>query len=112
MNIPHPYLTPVVPELIMSLVASGLLLIEFFTKRKALVGYLSLSTAVLTLYVLPMSQGETFGGMFIGDNYSTYFKLIFLINVILIILVSLKYMAKVDADDREYYSLLLFRPWE
>jgi len=108
MNIPLPYLTPVVPELILSLVASGLLLVELFTRRKALMGYVSLATAGLTLYVLPMSQGETFGGMFISDNYSTYFKLIFLINVILIVLVSLKYMAKTDTDYGEYYSLVLF----
>jgi len=108
MNIPLPNLAPIVPELIMSLVASGLLLVELFTRRKQIIGYLTLVTAGLTLYVLPMSQGETFGGMFISDNFSAYFKLIFLINVILIVLISLKYMAKSEADYGEYYSLVLF----
>src|SRR5208337_3367582 len=58
--------------------------------------------------VMPASYGETFGGMFISDSYSMYFKMIFLINLMLTILISLKYLKREKAEYGEYYSLLLF----
>jgi NADH-quinone oxidoreductase subunit N len=108
MNIPFPDLTPVIPELIISVFASIFLIVEIFTDRKSILGCLSLLAAGVTLYALPMSQGETFGGMFISDSFSTYFKVIFLINVILTVLISLKYIKKENMDYGEYYSLILF----
>jgi NADH-quinone oxidoreductase subunit N len=46
--------------------------------------------------------------MFISDGYSTFFKLIFFINVILTILISIKYIAIEKVNYGEYYSLMLF----
>jgi NADH-quinone oxidoreductase subunit N len=108
MNIPFPDLTPVIPEIIISTFASIFLIVELFTERKQILGYLSIIAAGVTLYMLPLSQGETFGGMFISDSLSTYFKVIFLINVILTVLISLKYLKKENAEYGEYYSLILF----
>ncbi len=108
MNIPFPDLTPVIPEIILTVFASIFLIIEIFTERKSVLGYLSILAAGVGLYVLPMSQGETFGGMFISDSFSTYFKVIFLINVILTVLISLKYLRKENTEHGEYYSLILF----
>jgi NADH-quinone oxidoreductase subunit N len=108
MNIPFPDLAPVVPELIISTVASILLLLELFVKRKAVLAYLSILAAGATLYALPMCYGETFGGMFISDSFSAYFKMIFLINVILTVLISMKYLKREEAEEGEYYSLILF----
>ncbi len=108
MNIPFPDLRPVTPELIMTISATMLLILELIFKNKGILAFIGIITAAAVLYTLPMSYGETFGGMFISDTYSTYFKVIFIINLILTILVSLKYIQRQKAEYGEYYSLLLF----
>lgn len=108
MNIPFPDLTPATPEIIMTIAATVLLILDLLFKEKGVLAFLTISVAAVTLYTLPMSAGETFGGMFISDTYSTYFKLIFLINIILTVLISLKYIKRQQADYGEYYSLMLF----
>lgn len=108
MNIPFPDLSPVMPEIIMTLSASILLIFDLLMRNKTPVAVLAILTAAAVFYVLPSSHGETFGGMFLSDGYSTYFKIIFLINLILTTLISLKYMQRQKAEFGEYYSLLLF----
>jgi NADH-quinone oxidoreductase subunit N len=108
MNIPFPNLTPVIPELIISTVAALFLIVELFVQRKSVLGYLSLLAAAAAFFALPLSRGETFGGMFVSDTYSMYFKVIFLINVVLTVLISIKYIKKENAEYGEYYSLILF----
>ncbi len=110
MNIPLPDLTPLIPEIIMSLTACTLLSIELFAKDKTKdwLGYICIGAALAVFYVIPSSQGSTFSGMFISDAYSSYFKFIFLINLILTVLISFKYLQREDAEYGEYYSLLLF----
>jgi NADH-quinone oxidoreductase subunit N len=110
MNIPLPNLIPVIPEIIITTFASILLLVELFAQRKAILGYIAIFAAAATLYALfgMNSLGDTFNGMFINDNYSLYFKAIFMINVILTVLISLKYIQKENAEYGEYYSLILF----
>jgi NADH-quinone oxidoreductase subunit N len=46
--------------------------------------------------------------MYISDGYSSFFKLIFFINVILCILISIKYISIERINYGEYYSLILF----
>jgi NADH-quinone oxidoreductase subunit N len=46
--------------------------------------------------------------MFISDGYSTFFKLIFVVNVILSVLISIKYIAVERVNHGEYYALILF----
>ncbi|MCI0469837.1 MAG: NADH-quinone oxidoreductase subunit N [Nitrospirae bacterium] len=108
MNIPFPDLMPILPEIIITAAASLLLIIELFMKNKGVIGLLAVFTAALVFYAMPMSQGETFGGMFVSDGYSAYFKLIFIINLILTVCISLKYVKREGAEYGEYYSLLLF----
>jgi NADH-quinone oxidoreductase subunit N len=110
MNIPFPDLTPVIPEIVITIAASLLLLVELFTRKKAVLGYIALFTAGLAFYILAGfdCSGTTFNGMFIQDNYSYYFKIIFLVTVALTVLISLKYLERENASYGEYYSLLLF----
>lgn len=108
MNIPFPNLTPILPELIITTIAALFLIAELFVQRKDILGYVSLLAAGAALYTLPISRGETFNGMFVSDTYSIYFKVIFLITVVLTVLISLKYIKKEDAEHGEYYSLILF----
>ncbi len=108
MNIPFPDLTPIVPEIILSVAATILLLLELVAENKRPLGYIGIALAAITIYLLPSYRGEAFGGMFVSDSYSVYFKSIFLISLILTILISLRYLKTERADFGEYYSLLLF----
>jgi len=108
MNIPYPNLSPLMPEIIVSSTAMLLLVLDLVFKNKGVLALVGVIAAAATLYVLPASYGETFGGMFISDSYSMYFKFIFLINFILTILISLKYIQRQKAEYGEYYGLLLF----
>jgi len=108
MNIPYPDLTPVIPEIIMATIASLLLLAELVASNKKALGYIGIVVAAIAIYLLPACKGEAFGGMFINDTFSVYFKTICLISLILTILISLKYIQVEHADFGEYYSLLLF----
>ena len=66
-----------------------------------------MSVAIVT-YLLAGSTGTTFNGMFIADGYSLFFKLIFMLNVILTVLISVKYIVIEKVNFGEYYSLILF----
>lgn len=108
MNIPFPDLTPVTPEIIITISATVLLILELIFKNKSVLAFIAVVTAVLVMYAMPSSYGQTFGGMFISDTYSTYFKLIFMINLVLTVLISIRYIQREKAEYGEYYSLLLF----
>lgn len=108
MNIPFPDLTPVTPEIIMTISATVLLILELIFKNKGILAFIAVATAAVVLYTIPLSHGQTFGGMFISDAYSTYFKLIFIINLVLTVLISLRYIHREKAGYGEYYSLLVF----
>jgi NADH-quinone oxidoreductase subunit N len=108
MNIPFPNLAPLMPEIIISSTAMLLLVLEFVFKDKGVLALIGVIAAAATLYVLPSSYGAAFGSMFVSDSYSMYFKLIFIINFMLTVLLSLKYIQRQKAECGEYYSLLLF----
>ncbi len=108
MNIPFPDLAPVVPEIIIAAIATFMLLIELAAENKRPLGYTGIVIGAVTLLMLPYFRGQAFGGMFVSDSYSIYFKSIFLVGLILTILISLRYLHTEHAEYGEYYSLLLF----
>jgi NADH-quinone oxidoreductase subunit N len=103
-----PDLGPVMPEIIMTCATLAILVIDLFVRRKDLVALLAIATAAGVGYSLLGSQGVTFSGMFASDGYSTFFKLIFLVNLVLCVLVSIRYIAVERVNFGEYYSLMLF----
>jgi len=108
MNFQFPDLTPMMPELVMTALALAVLLLDLVIKKKevlALISMAGVAFASLTLFAPP---GMTFGTMYIADGYSTFFKIIFFINVILTVLISIKYIAIERVNNGEYYSLILF----
>jgi len=108
MNFQFPDLTPMMPELVMTALALAVLLLDLVIKKKevlALISMAGVAFASLTLFAPP---GITFGTMYIADGYSTFFKIIFFINVILTVLISIKYIAIERVNNGEYYSLILF----
>lgn len=108
MNFQLPDLTPMIPELLLTAFALIVMLIDLLVKKKEVIAIISMTGVALIGLSLFGTSGETFGTMFISDSYSTFFKLIFFINVILTILISIKYIAVERMNYGEYYSLILF----
>jgi NADH-quinone oxidoreductase subunit N len=95
------------PEIYMTALALILLLADLFIKKKEALAALSIVGTGVVAYTLIGSSGVTFGGMFISDGYSTFFKIIFFLNVILSVLISIKYIAIEKVNFGEYYSLIV-----
>jgi len=103
-----PNLTPVMPEMVMTVMAIVMLMADLVIKRKETIGFLTIIGASVAAFALLGSLGTTFGGMYISDGYSTFFKLIFLVNLVLTVLMSPKYLETLKINFGEYYSLVLF----
>ncbi len=108
MNFQLPDISPLIPELAMTTFALVILILDLFIKRKEVVALICLAAVVAVSLTLIGSMGTTFWGMYISDGYSTFFKIIFFINVVLSILISIKYIAIERVNYGEYYSLILF----
>lgn len=108
MNFVLPSLAPLKPELVLTAVALIVMLIDLFVRKKEALAVISIGGVGVAALFLLVSSGETFGGMFIADGFSLFFKVIFFINVVLSILISIKYIAVERVNYGEYYSLLLF----
>jgi len=108
MQLAMPDLGPVMPEIVMTVLALFILLADLVFKRKEILGVFSIASALVVAYALIGSSGTTFNGMYIADGYSTFFKLIFLLNVVLTVLISLKYIAIEKVNFGEYYALIIF----
>jgi NADH-quinone oxidoreductase subunit N len=104
-----PDLNPVMPEIVMTCLALFILMADLVIKRKESIAFLSIISVAVVTYVMSGAKLDTtFNGMFIMDGYSLFFKLIFMINVVLTILISVKYIAVEKVNFGEYYSLILF----
>ena len=108
MNFQLPDIGPVIPEIVMTAVALIVLIADLLIKKKEVLALFSIVGVAAVAHTLAGSSGVTFGGMFISDGYSTFFKIIFLVNVILSVLISIKYIAVERVNYGEYYSLILF----
>ncbi len=108
MNFQLPDIGPVIPEITMTAFALLVLLADLLIKKKEVLAIFSIVGVAAVAYTLAGSSGVTFGGMFISDGYSTFFKIIFLVNVILSVLISIKYIVIEKVNFGEYYSLILF----
>jgi NADH-quinone oxidoreductase subunit N len=108
MNFQLPNIGPVIPEIVMTALALIILLADLLIKKKEILAIMSMIGVVFVGYTLIGTSGSTFGGMFTSDGYSTFFKFIFFINIILTMLISLKYIAIERVNYGEYYSLILF----
>lgn len=98
----------ILPELIFTSAALIVLLLELVIKRKETIGFFAMISVAVTIYFMKWSLGSTSDGMFISDGYSMFFKLIFFINLVLCILMSIQYL-KIEKSLRgEYFGLLMF----
>jgi NADH-quinone oxidoreductase subunit N len=108
MNFQLPDISPLIPELTLTALALIVLLLDLVVRRKEILAAVSIGGVAVVAATLINGYGTTFSGMFVSDGYSTFFKLIFFINVILSVLISVKYIAVEKVNYGEYYSLILF----
>lgn len=104
---------PFVPEL--TLICAGLILIllDLIVKRKEVIAAVGVAGTIAAMYATYKLFGfaqpqNAFFGMFVLDGYSSFFKLIFYLNIILTICISIRYMDLEKASYGEYYALLMF----
>lgn len=105
--------TPIMPEIILSIFAMVLLLVNVFvsSEHKAYLGYLSLIGIVIAGFTLIGGWGTTlsaFNDSVVQDNFSLFFKGIFLLTVGMTILISDQYFKREECNFGELYPLLLF----
>jgi NADH-quinone oxidoreductase subunit N len=98
----------IMPEVTLTVLALGILLADLFIKRRTTTALLSIISVAIVAYLLGGPMGTAFFGMYVADGYSTFFKYIFVINAILTILISIKYIEIEKVNFGEYYSLILF----
>jgi NADH-quinone oxidoreductase subunit N len=102
-----------VPELTLICVGLILMLLDLVVRKKELIAAVGIAGTIVALYGTYKLFGfygpqTAFAGMFVVDGYSNFFKLIFYLNIILTICISLKYMAIEKASHGEYYALIMF----
>lgn len=113
MKPPEINVTAIAPEIVMTLSALVVLLLEVFLKGRENRGYLGVLSAigviVAFLFTLPLMGAETaaFGGMFTNDGYGLFFKVVFLLIAFLTLLISIGYARRVEIEGGEYYALIL-----
>ena len=111
--LPAVQLGPILPEIIMTALVCLVILVDLFLSpsRKGFVGFLTLVGLVVTGIFLARMVGQdtrAFGGMYRVDDFSTFFKFIFLGVTFLTVLISFRYLKIEEINLGEYYSLLLF----
>ncbi len=107
-EIPMPELGPMMPEIALLCFALFALIVDLIVKKKEVIALISIISVFVVGYMLTGSSGEVFSGMFISDGYSIFFKMIFLVSLMLSILLSIKYIRLEGVNLGEYYSLMLF----
>src|SRR6185369_8011928 len=112
-TIPAVNMTPIMPEIFLSVLAMALLLINVFvpSKQKSYIGYISFIGVVAAAVLVGTGWGgsmEAFNGSVVQDNFATFFKIIFLVSAGLAILISDQYMEREECNHGELYPLILF----
>lgn len=106
-------LRPILPEILMTALVCLVLLVDLFVPkgRKGWLGLLTLAGLAATGVFLGGLVGtdvKLFGGMYRVDDFSTFFKFIFLGVTFLTVLISFRYLQVEDIHLGEYYALVLF----
>ncbi|MGD0585157.1 MAG: NADH-quinone oxidoreductase subunit N [Oryzomonas sp.] len=112
-TIPAVNMTPILPEIFLSVLAMALLLINVFvpSSQKSYLGYISFVGVVVAAILVGAGWGvpvESFSGSVVQDNFATFFKMIFLVSAGLAILISDQYMEREGCNHGELYPLILF----
>lgn len=112
-TIPAVNLTPILPEIFLSVLAMALLLINVFLPngKKSYLGYISFIGLAAAAVLVGAGWGAhivSFNGSVVLDNFATFFKMIFLLSAGLAILISDQYMEREGCNHGELYPIILF----
>lgn len=84
------------------------------TERKRALGYAA-AAALLLIFLNSFTSrcscatfGEAFGGMFVQDALSVFFKRFFLLAAVLVLILAVEFADRIAAGISEYYSLIVF----
>ncbi|HXN07311.1 MAG TPA: NADH-quinone oxidoreductase subunit N [Nitrospiria bacterium] len=103
----------ILPETVITLFACVVLLMEPFTPKEQRYhfGYFAIggliAAAISSFMILNRGSVYAFGGMFILDPFSTFFKYIIYIGSAITILISMRYLDEEDIHLGEYYAFIL-----
>ena len=115
-----PNIVPALPEIFVASVGMALLMLGVFQKvsdnaqevrTSRLISRLGVMTLILAMILLAAVAGGTmitFGGMFISDAFSVFFKFLILIASTLTLLISHDYMENHGIPRFEYVILIIF----
>ncbi len=102
-------------EIAVVLLGVGLLLLDLWTapQRKHLLGYLGAGGLGLVLIGsffinIPATPETAFGGMFIQDHLALFFKQLFLVAGIGVLLISVEFAPQIKTGISEFYTLTVF----
>src|SRR3989339_1629151 len=104
----------IIPEIVVTVFAIATLLLTLFRKKNGtwlLVEAMPLIGAILALYyTFQLWNGnlDIFNNLYTIDNFGTFFKGLVLVILILVTLLSYRYVDREDMVRGEYYALLLF----
>jgi len=104
-------LAAITPELELLAFGMAILLGDLVVERKrtlGLVALLGIAVSGVFLFRLRNVEIAAYGGLFVLDHFSMFFKLVFLIAAALSIAISLKYLDIERENHGEYYALILF----
>ncbi len=101
------------PEIILALAATLVMVLEPLTSwhAKPALGSLSLAALVAALaaaLAVHRSPGAAFSGMIAVDGFATFFRVVVITAGMLVVLCSFGYLRREGAERGEYYALLLY----
>jgi len=116
MNIPEIDLYSILPVLVLSVFGIVIMVWEPFLSRTSrakstALGWLAFAgTLVAGASVIPMSShpGPAYSNLWIVDEFSTFFHLLFIFIAAVTTLISIDYLRQQNMNHAEYYALLLF----
>lgn len=99
-----------VPEIFLFIWAIFIFVLDFFLEKESKhnLGYIcGLGIGITLALVFISEKGNLFGQMFLADDFSFFFKLIFLVSAFLAILSSIDFIKKIEKYRGEYFGLIL-----
>src|SRR5688572_5123560 len=113
MNIPEINLFSILPVVVLSVFGIAIMVLEPFvhSEKRSALGWLALAgTIAAGLAIVPMHNqpGQHYSNLWIVDEYSVFFHVLFIFIAAMTTLISIDYLPREKMNHAEYYALLLF----